>query len=571
MDPNEKLFQSLQNNSFVIIEEMSAENQKQIKLTDNLLKNSVLDVIIDKFNSDSIVKNQPLAEEIEKTVYELLKENAKLKETLQQNNATMKQQLTTLTKLQEEVCKIHLSHKQKFEETKELVLKLRAENQELKKPLVHELICSMGCNKNNEAKQMTTDHQNIELSNVSLILFEVPSEKQQSLREKNSVPQQKLCSDDKCASFKSEISTENRFLKQRLAVVQHKLCEVKQHLAVNSRTDKEHELIQVISDLTKQLENAERAKRKLALDVDRLSAQELKLQRLLSSGESKNVTDYCYWTAIFPAAVISAPFEVQLIENLKRFEELLNSSENLENELPDNEESTLSSWVNLHTSQDDQTFQFVKPDVTVFYKLLSQEQGISNVRKDIIANARIKFKEIYKQCLAILKEHDTKMKAQEIESVKLKEKLKEEENLRHELSDKQNRVTQMEAELTFLGNVLKKKMQESERKTEDLSLLQSQIKIYEEDFISEREARESLANEKEVLERKLNDLLLHNKELLKELNESHDEGSNTNSNQSYKEAVNEKRYTCFNNTCNESFPSEDELQQHVYSCLNIKD
>lgn len=45
-------------------------------------------------------------------------------ETLQQNNATMKQQLTTLTKLQEEVCKIHLSHKQKFEETKELVLKV---------------------------------------------------------------------------------------------------------------------------------------------------------------------------------------------------------------------------------------------------------------------------------------------------------------------------------------------------------------------------------------------------------------------------------------------------------------
>lgn len=67
--------------------------------------------------------------------------------------------------------------------------------------------------------------------------------------------------------------------------------------------------------------------------------------------------------------------------------------------------------------------------------------------------------------------------SQEIESVKLKEKLKEEENLRHELSDKQNRVTQMEAELTFLGNVLKKKMQESERKTEDLSLLQSQVSL----------------------------------------------------------------------------------------------
>lgn len=45
-------------------------------------------------------------------------------DTLQQNNTAMKQQLTTLTKLQEEVFKIHQSHKQKFEETKDLVLKV---------------------------------------------------------------------------------------------------------------------------------------------------------------------------------------------------------------------------------------------------------------------------------------------------------------------------------------------------------------------------------------------------------------------------------------------------------------
>lgn len=36
----------------------------------------------------------------------------------------MKNQLTAFTQLQEEVFKIHQSHKQKFEETKELVLKV---------------------------------------------------------------------------------------------------------------------------------------------------------------------------------------------------------------------------------------------------------------------------------------------------------------------------------------------------------------------------------------------------------------------------------------------------------------
>ena len=54
----------------------------------------------------------------------------------------------------------------------------------------------------------------------------------------------------------------------------------------------------MIGDLTKQLENAERHKRRLALDVDRLTAQELKLQRILANGESKNVTDCCYWNAV---------------------------------------------------------------------------------------------------------------------------------------------------------------------------------------------------------------------------------------------------------------------------------
>lgn len=64
------------------------------------------------------------------------------------------------------------------------------------------------------------------------------------------------------------------------------------------QTEKEQELIQVIANFSKQLENAERSRRKLSLDVDRLTAQELKLQRILSYGNSKNVTNFCYWNAV---------------------------------------------------------------------------------------------------------------------------------------------------------------------------------------------------------------------------------------------------------------------------------
>lgn len=173
-------FHPQDSSSYLMIKKMSAENEKQIELTENLLKNNVipdkvsrlnknqLDVVhallllntiviyfLTQFNPDSIIsKSQPLAEEIEKTVLELLKENAKLKgelfilirgiinqnyweiilristssliETLQRTNTSMKDQLTTFTKLQEEVLKIHQSHQHKFEETKDLVLKVIA-------------------------------------------------------------------------------------------------------------------------------------------------------------------------------------------------------------------------------------------------------------------------------------------------------------------------------------------------------------------------------------------------------------------------------------------------------------
>ncbi|KAG5325245.1 MOS1T transposase, partial [Pseudoatta argentina] len=63
---------------------------------------------------------------------EVLQENVKLKETLRQTNVSMKQQFNTLTMWQEEVTKVHLSHKQQFAETKELINHLKKENAELK-------------------------------------------------------------------------------------------------------------------------------------------------------------------------------------------------------------------------------------------------------------------------------------------------------------------------------------------------------------------------------------------------------------------------------------------------------
>ncbi|XP_063978263.1 optineurin-like [Diachasmimorpha longicaudata] len=77
-------------------------------------------------------------EEIEKKVVELLQENQKLKDTLSQNNNTMKHHFNTLAIYQQELKKVHENHKQKFAETRDMITLLKNENTELKTKLTME-------------------------------------------------------------------------------------------------------------------------------------------------------------------------------------------------------------------------------------------------------------------------------------------------------------------------------------------------------------------------------------------------------------------------------------------------
>ncbi|XP_050456704.1 putative autophagy-related protein 11 isoform X2 [Cataglyphis hispanica] len=74
-------------------------------------------------------------DEMQKKLTDVLQENVKLKETLKQNTLSMKEQFNTLAMWQEEVMKVHETHKKKFAETRELVTHLKKENAELKTEL----------------------------------------------------------------------------------------------------------------------------------------------------------------------------------------------------------------------------------------------------------------------------------------------------------------------------------------------------------------------------------------------------------------------------------------------------
>ncbi|GBP61977.1 hypothetical protein EVAR_40985_1 [Eumeta japonica] len=85
--------------------------------------------------ASTIVSEDKSTEELQKKFGEILDENIILKETLKQNNDSIKEQFLLIASCQEDMMKAHQLHKEKFNETRELVEKLRAENKKLKQDI----------------------------------------------------------------------------------------------------------------------------------------------------------------------------------------------------------------------------------------------------------------------------------------------------------------------------------------------------------------------------------------------------------------------------------------------------
>lgn len=71
--------------------------------------------------ASNIISEDKSTEELQKRFGEILDENVLLKETLKQNNDSMKDQFMLIASCQEDMMKTHSLHREKFEETKELV------------------------------------------------------------------------------------------------------------------------------------------------------------------------------------------------------------------------------------------------------------------------------------------------------------------------------------------------------------------------------------------------------------------------------------------------------------------
>ncbi|XP_048483519.1 optineurin isoform X1 [Plutella xylostella] len=82
--------------------------------------------------ASTIVSEDKTTEQLQKRFGEILDENVILKETLKQNNESMKEQFLLIASCQEDMLNTHKMHREKFEETRGLVEKLRIENKKLK-------------------------------------------------------------------------------------------------------------------------------------------------------------------------------------------------------------------------------------------------------------------------------------------------------------------------------------------------------------------------------------------------------------------------------------------------------
>nr|XP_026496478.1 optineurin isoform X2 [Vanessa tameamea] len=82
--------------------------------------------------ASTIITDDRSTEELQKRFGELLDENVVLKETLKQNNDSMKEQFMLIASCQEDMLKTHKLHREKFDETRDLVERLRHENKQLK-------------------------------------------------------------------------------------------------------------------------------------------------------------------------------------------------------------------------------------------------------------------------------------------------------------------------------------------------------------------------------------------------------------------------------------------------------
>ncbi|CAH0394268.1 unnamed protein product [Bemisia tabaci] len=458
-------------NSFVVLERITADkpNAETPETDPSLLMESTLPEFPDpsKFvakltNFESRINNllhKPIntlnntnPEEIEKRLNELLKENLELKEKLNQNNVEMKHQFNTLIMWRDEVLTVHNNHKKKFEETKDLIFKLTSENKELKENL----------------ERLKTEIENTKVDNLR------NSKMNELIAEK--------------AIMEIELNEK---------LVQMSVREKKR---AQQQMEKEKELGSVVTQLTRNLETAERARRQLSIDVEKLTAQNSRLQIELNKTQAQLKAIKSSNSEDEPSSLEKSQLYHNLYLNFTRHKEDFKQLGQILNNEPEN--TNLDSWV-LPDETDsvpyNKTENEASLEIVELRKLLTQEQKESIKRKKMLDKLNKNYADLlqdYQKLLDLFESYRKEAAEKELDSKCLIESLRKTYD---------SKVTDLSNQLVLRDEVVASKVREINMLSEQLgniqcdsekvSVLQEQADIFRADFLAEKKNKENLASE----------------------------------------------------------------------------
>ncbi|XP_020290551.1 golgin subfamily A member 6-like protein 4 isoform X2 [Pseudomyrmex gracilis] len=519
------------------------------------------------------------AEEMQQRLTEILQENVKLKETLKQNNVFLMENFTKLMSWQEEVTKVHDSHKQKFAETKELIKHLKKENAELKTKLAH-LQCtdSMGFEAINRSNSLTLSHASqaeeleqslskfgeITLKDCSYITSkqaeeEQPHNKLESNVEKESHATNKLsCSEIVTEIPESQTCSEACFAKDKkivdlqksVAILEQKLQCTFTPVQLPDLTNLSIPSRQKITQITKQYNNiVQELTECFTAQIERFNVIEQVLKEsadvLTILDDSKlevQLNDYkqklCYCRQRLADEQVKIITDRQtLIKSQNQFHKMLSEYKSIlyELELMINENAKLEILKDNTMRESLQISEKIER-INLEERLLQEERSTFAQEKDILKEEKMLLEQ-QKQSLETEREsfyNEKKLLAQEKiglneEKMSLdqqsylyensKQMLEQEKKLlTSRFQDLVDKADKMQQELERTNNQFAIALEQITQRTEEIVVLKSQLKLYEEDFDQERKLKESLLEEKNKLEKELQKQVEFNKQLQQKVN-----------------------------------------------------
>ncbi|XP_017878749.1 optineurin-like [Ceratina calcarata] len=452
------------------------------------------------------------ASEINQKLSELLQENAKLKEALKQNNVAMKQQFNTLAKWQEEIMQVHQNHKKKFSETRELINYLKKENQELKLKFTMELeqgnvdLNEEKKNEKHEKELTSTKLTSPSLSDLEVMLNEaITTENNDEPLEQSSTLKIKQDQNLSMNKTSEQASTNDEISEQ--PSTNDEISE--QPSTSNERLERSLTINKTQEKPSTSIESTVQASISIDKAVEKLkelNINSIETIKKLDNSERQNVNGM----DLIEGVSLDLDKMKAFIEEEKRQLEIRKQNLQLEYEY-------------LHCAK--QSLEEERSSLEQKQLSLDQQGYLYEMYSEIAMNDEKKF------------------------SDKCEEMTKEIKVLHDTIERKEDCIKRLEDELSL--------------QKEEIDLLGTQVKIYEEDFKQEKRLKEQLLEERTTLNEALQAQIKFNEKLRYRLMQALPNGGEIDDIELERPLI--SAYLC--PICNSYFRSVETLERHVSDCL----